>query len=214
MIDKPRDVVVIAPHSDDETIAAFSLMQRWQRGGTVVRVVVVTDGAASHRNSGKWPKPRLIAERRLETLRAMRSIGIPQQRVRLLGFPDGGLDSLSATERRRLVRALRHGREPDLVVIPSAYDSHPDHRDVASACREAWPPRVARLAYTVWPGSRGEPRSGAAATDIVASPFRKRRTLGLYRTQTGLIRDDPNGFHLTASQIAEKCGPFEQFQRG
>ena len=62
----PRCVLVIAPHPDDETIGAFALMARLRRRGVAVRILVVTDGGASHLASPTWPRRRLIRERQHE----------------------------------------------------------------------------------------------------------------------------------------------------
>ena len=181
-----------------------------RRVGIAVRIVVVTDGAASHRASATWPKPRLVAERRRETLRAAATMGVARDHVRFLGFPDGGLDSLSRADRAALVRRLARGPQPDLVVQPHGRDAHPDHRDVARACALAWPVRVPRLAYTVWStgAATGRPSSHLALPARVA---RKRAVLRLYRTQVGLVTDDPDGFALTQAQIRAMCGPFERY---
>ncbi len=135
-----RRAVIVAPHSDDETIAAHSLIQHLRRQGAQVTVIVVTDGSASHRKSRLWPKARLVAERRRETVRAMAGLGVPQGAVRFLSMPDGGLDSLTRHERNRLAQALGRGPVPDLVVVPDLRDAHPDHRDVAGACRSCMAP--------------------------------------------------------------------------
>lgn len=208
-----RSMVVVAPHSDDETIAAHSLIQRLRRQGTRVSVIIVTDGSASHRNSPSWPKARLVRERRRESLRALRAIGVPQQDVRFLDFADGGLDSLSPSERLRLARVLGRGRDPDLVITPDRTDAHPDHRDVAAACADAWPKRVRRWSYVVWRNPAAPSCDASAAVTLQASPTLKRMALRSYRTQTGLIDDDPRGFHLTAQEVSAKCGPTERFSR-
>ena len=209
-----RRVVVVAPHSDDETIAAHTLIERLRRRGADVSVIVVTDGSASHRNSPSWPRKQLIAERQRETVRAMAAIGVRQGNVRFLGFPDGGLYSLNGQDQRRLVRALARGPMPDLIIVPDRRDAHPDHRNVAAACAHAWPHRVARLPYIVWKRVDTPPVPPSRRVAFPANTCRKRSALRRYRTQTGLIHDDPDGFHLTTEQIAAMCGPTERFVRG
>ncbi len=71
-----------------------------------------------------------------------------------------------------------------------------------------------RLAYTVWTADEAGPVPAWRELSLPANGMRKRRALQLYRTQTGLIADDPDGFHLTPTQIATMCGPFERFVRG
>jgi LmbE family N-acetylglucosaminyl deacetylase len=96
-------LLVIAPHPDDESIAAAGLMQRVvERGGSVV-VVLVTAGdgyvpAVRRATRTASPAPdQFIAygERRVgESRAAMRAIDPRRISVELLGFPDGGLDRL------------------------------------------------------------------------------------------------------------------------
>ena len=86
-----RDVLVVAPHPDDEAIGAFGLMSALRRRGARLWVLVVSDGGASHPGSTAWPPARLVPERRRETRRAMATLGIPPSRVRFLGLPDGAL---------------------------------------------------------------------------------------------------------------------------
>jgi LmbE family N-acetylglucosaminyl deacetylase len=96
-------LLVIAPHPDDETLAAGGLIQAGVAAGSDVRVVVVSNG------DGQWmapeavlgrlrPRPRdyvLTGEvRQAETLEALRRLGVAPQAVSFLGYPDGGLERL------------------------------------------------------------------------------------------------------------------------
>lgn len=206
-----RHAVVVAPHSDDETIAAFHLICALRRLGARTDIIVVTDGAASHRNSTQWPKPRLVAERRRETLRAMAMAGVSRQRVDHLDLPDGGLRSLERQQIEAALRRLRRRPEPDLLVVPSVFDDHPDHRVVARLCDTAWPKRVRRLRYVVWPDTRDKARAPRSDFTVAGCALRKRFSMRRYRTQTGIITDDPNGFSLTPAMLARMCRNDERF---
>lgn len=96
-------VVVVAPHADDEVLAAGGLMQIALAQGLDVRVVFMTNGdgfpAAAAQLSGTLrPGPadyeRLGAWRQQESLAALTLLGVPSDNVRFLGFPDGGLADL------------------------------------------------------------------------------------------------------------------------
>jgi LmbE family N-acetylglucosaminyl deacetylase len=77
-----EQVIVIAPHPDDETLAAGGAIFDWTRGGLDVRVVIATDGARSHDH-------RDIARiRQAEALAAAEHLGVAQ-RVTFLNLPDG-----------------------------------------------------------------------------------------------------------------------------
>jgi LmbE family N-acetylglucosaminyl deacetylase len=99
-------LLVIAPHPDDETLGAAGLMQRVQRNGGRVSVAYITsgdgyvDGVELETNNLK-PKPSDFVdygEHRLrEALRALQAISISQKRLYVFGFPDGGLIDLLTT---------------------------------------------------------------------------------------------------------------------
>lgn len=205
-----RTALVLAPHPDDEAIAAFGLMRHLVRQGTAVRVVVVADGAASHPGSRRWPGRRLVAERRRETLRAMRRIGVCRGAVRFLGWPDGALDAAPPAMCRAVAREVRRMRAPALLVSPVVDDDHADHRAVARAAAIRCP-HVRRLGYEVWPvAQRPGPRRMLLLG--LATTAAKRHTIRSYRTQAGLIDDDPAGFAMTRAQIAAFSRPVERFR--
>ncbi|MET0375034.1 MAG: PIG-L family deacetylase, partial [Rhizorhabdus sp.] len=114
----PRRLLVVAPHPDDEAIGAHAMMTRLRRRGVAVRVVIVTDGAASHPSSARWPRRRLVAERRRESRRVLRQIGVAADAVTFLDLPDGRLHTRVADARRGLAREIA-GRGATLVMAPS-----------------------------------------------------------------------------------------------
>lgn len=205
----PRRLLVVAPHADDEAIGAYTMMTRLRRRGVAVEVVVVTDGAASHPSSQRWPRRRLVAERRRESRRVLHRIGVAAAAVTFLGLPDGRLHTRAAAARRGLARAIGN-RGPTLVVSPGPDDDHPDHRTVAACVEALRRPGVRALAYPVWPAGRNV--AGAGALFLSAQErLAKRRAVRRYRTQTGRITDDPDGFTMTRAQIAAFTGPREIF---
>lgn len=206
---RARRVLIVAPHPDDEAIGAFALIRRALRGGARVDVVVVSDGGASHPGSHRWPRKRLMPERRRETRRAMRHLGLAPDRLQFLGLPDGKLSTAPMLQ-DRLGRAVRRRRTPDLVVGPVPDDAHADHRAVADAlCRM---PRRGerRLGYGVWPAGASRRLRGLVIPVGPALPI-KRRVVRSYRTQAGLITDAEAGFAMTHRHINAFCRPFERF---
>lgn len=205
----PRRLLVVAPHPDDETIGAHTMMTRLRRRGVRIHVIVVTDGAASHPSSPSWPRQRLVAERRRESRRALRQIGVAADAVTFLDLPDGRLHTRAGAARRGLAQLVVN-RGSTLVVSPSPHDDHPDHRTVA-ACMDALPRHgLRKLTYPVWPA--GQKVAGARALYLTGQErLAKRCAIRRYRTQTGQITDDPAGFAMTVGQIAAFAGPRELF---
>ncbi|MBV8547403.1 MAG: PIG-L family deacetylase [Acidobacteria bacterium] len=134
--------LVIAPHPDDESIAAGGLLQRAIAAGGEVRVIVVTDG-----DNNPWPirylkkKARVTdadraewgALRREESRRALAALGVPTTASDFLGYPDRLLTTMARRGDLRVrdaIGALIESFAPSLLVIPSAFDLHPDHRAI------------------------------------------------------------------------------------
>jgi len=143
--------VVIAPHPDDETLAAGGLIQQILRTGGTVRVAVLTAGdgylEAAAALTGHDPPSQadyraLGAARAREIGDAMATLGV--QDLVLLNGPDDGLASLWGSDapytsprtgrgpftRAALLEALRSSTaevQPTLVVGPDPRDHHPDH---------------------------------------------------------------------------------------
>jgi LmbE family N-acetylglucosaminyl deacetylase len=127
-------LLVVAPHPDDETLGAGGLIQRVLARGGTVRVVLVTAGdgyveAVIHETGRPRPRPAdyiAYGERRLRearlALRALGGDGIHAEH--LLGFPDGGLESLLTAHWRR----THPERSPTTGATESPY-ADAEHRD-------------------------------------------------------------------------------------
>jgi LmbE family N-acetylglucosaminyl deacetylase len=201
-----RRAVIVAPHPDDEVIAGAGLIRALRRQGSDVRVIVVSDGAASHPGSTNWPRQRLVAARRTESLRALRRLAVLPDRVTFLGLPDGRLQGELARCSRALRRTLARGAA-DLLVGPAESDAHPDHQAVATALRRL--PRPARrLSYQVWPPRRG---NGMRERTVATNGASKRSLIQMHHTQLGAITDDPAGFAIAPHELAIFAHPIERF---
>jgi LmbE family N-acetylglucosaminyl deacetylase len=168
-IGRPRRVVVVAPHPDDEVLGAGGLIRRLAEEGSDLEILAVSDGEASHLGAGTT----LGAVRRAESVVALGRLGVRRARVTGLGLPDGRV-----TEHGEELRvALAHHLEgADLVLAPWSRDGHPDH----DACGLATTAVAActgtrTLAYLVWAWHWADPCS----EDI---PWRECRRFELDRT--------------------------------
>ncbi|MCX7012231.1 MAG: PIG-L family deacetylase [Candidatus Sumerlaeota bacterium] len=196
-------LMVIAPHPDDETLAAGGLMQQAAAAGAAVRVLFLTNG-----DNDPWPqraierrwrigaadRARWGERRRGEALAALAQFGIPEANALFLGYPDQGLtpglmagDDSAAD---RLADGIAEWR-PTLLVSPSLSDLHPDHSAAALFVRmalvrpsaEGGAPRM--LEYLIH--ARGERGAQGAAVVLPLSPEqveRKRRSILRHASQT------------------------------
>ena len=171
--------VVVAPHPDDETLAAGGLIQRILRTGGTVRVVVLTAGdgylEAAAALTGHDPPSRAdyraLGEARAREVReAMATLGVRD--LVLLGGPDDGLAPLWASDvpytsphtgrgpftKAALLDALRSSIaavQPTLVVGPDPRDHQADHAAAGRftmAAVEGGPTLLTYLLHDiVWP---------------------------------------------------------------
>ena len=132
-------LLIVAPHPDDESLAAGGLIQRALARGARVHIVFVTDG-----DNNPWPqrvlekrvrigareRERWGARRRGEAEQALRELGAEDAVVHRLGWPDGGVTWKLVDETQSAIaqwRALLAGIAPTLLVLPDLADGHPDH---------------------------------------------------------------------------------------
>jgi N-acetyl-1-D-myo-inositol-2-amino-2-deoxy-alpha-D-glucopyranoside deacetylase len=132
-------LLVVAPHPDDETIATGLLIQHVIAAGGEVRIVLLTAG-----DNNPWPQRWLErrvligaderlrwGQRRLAEIRqSMSCLGVPQDALRSLGWPDLGVTGLLLELTNHAVAALAAvigGFTPNLIALPSLADRHPDH---------------------------------------------------------------------------------------
>lgn len=96
-------LLVVAPHSDDEAIAAGGLIQDVIGRGGEVRVAIVTNGDGSLTGTmvgfrKLYPSAqdyvRSGIDRQRESLNAMAVLGVPEDHVLFLGYPDRGIAAL------------------------------------------------------------------------------------------------------------------------
>jgi len=136
-------VLIVAPHPDDESLAASGLIQRVTAEGGSVRVLFVTGGENNpwpqrflHRrwSIGDEDRKRWGALRQAEARRSLAMLGVAATAADCLGFPDHGLIRLARSNDPRPGQALARAvaeYAPTLVVSPSVFDLHEDHRAVS-----------------------------------------------------------------------------------
>ena len=218
-------VLVVSPHPDDESLGCGGLLALLAEAGRPGRVLIVSNGAASHPNSRTHPPARLAALRRDEAIAALRNLGMEPDRLVMLGLPDGavphdgpGFDA-AVTAMANLCR--RDGVEA--IAVSWEHDPHPDHlaswHMARAAAREAG---VRLLAYPIWGWRHLYPQIGplpplevdgpprGQRLDIAAVLPRKQAAVAAHVSQTTrLIGDDPHGFMLSPEVLALFERPWE-----
>ena len=194
------DVLVLAPHPDDETLGCGGAISAAVAAGTRVHVVIVTNGARSHPNSAAFPPARIAALRAAEATRAVAILTAGAERPIFLGYPDCAAPSDAAGAARVADRLSDVLRATTAVWTTWEGDPHVDHESTARLatrlCRGAG---ARHLAFPVWGRVGGE----APCPDrdrlirFATAPHRpaKAQALAAHRSQmTRMIDDDPEGF--------------------
>ena len=138
------EVLVIAPHADDEvlgvggTIARHTLVQNQQVG-----VLVVTDGASSQYGGSL----AAIRRRRQEAERAASVLGVKQ--IRHLNFPDMRLDGVAHVELNQAIEGVVEEYRPTIVYTPYP-DVNRDHALVFDSVMVATRPRPGQSVRAVY----------------------------------------------------------------
>jgi LmbE family N-acetylglucosaminyl deacetylase len=194
-------LLVIAPHPDDESLGCGALIAAAASEKRPIRIIVVTDGAASHPKSKQYSPQRLRAQREEESRAGVTALGVEPEFVRFLALPDGaapdsGLAADAAVE--AIVEEAHKARAASLFVT-WRNDAHADHQAVYKLARRAQKKlNGTRLfEYSIW--GRDLPRAvdlptGPSGWRFSVATFRSRKeaSIACYPTQVAnLIPDDP-----------------------
>lgn len=183
----------LAPHPDDETLGAGSLIAALNAAGCEVTNVFLTDGAASHIGAPGWTPKRIAGLRSREAAAALRSLGSTGRSLSLCwidGSPhDEGTPQFEAAVRRLV--ALCRAKGIRQVVTTWGGEPHCDHAAAALLLREvAWRLRIAPKYFLVWGWTLPDPDAllrpmGATAVPVPGYRACQRRALGCHRSQLG-----------------------------
>ena len=117
----PRRIVVLAPHPDDEVLTSAGVIADAVQAGDAVDVVIVTNGDYTCERNGYL--------RENESVAALARLGLAEEHVHFLGYPDGYLTQLAATplapiERRDSQGNCEHGNTTYAARGAGAHDEH------------------------------------------------------------------------------------------
>ena len=202
-------LLVIVAHPDDEAIGAGALLARYPSA----MVAHLTDGGGmddvSAQARGFRSRVEYAAARRAEVVTALALIGIPADRVRSLGIPDGeaGRRLVECCQR---IMGLMDELQPDVVLTHPYEGGHSDHDTVAFGVqlaagvlrREGGKSPIV-LELTSYHNSNGErvrgrflPRVGERVRTVVldaAARLRKSQMLARFTTQRDVVEKFPLG---------------------
>jgi len=214
------NVLILAPHPDDESLGCGGLIAACCAAGRPPCVLVLTDGVGSHPRSVSYPPAVLRATRETEARNAVAALGLGPDRIAFLGLPDTAAphDGV-AFDRAVQVIVWRAGiMGCATIAAPWQHDPHCDHlaaHRMAAAAAAAL--NLRHIAYPVWGWTLpGDDRLDAVVAggrlDIERHLPAKRRAIAAHVSQHGmLITDDPSGFRLPRQLLSVFDAPYEVF---
>ena len=169
-----RRILVLGPHTDDGEWGAGASIARWTSEGRDLWYVAFSAAEDSVREG--------LAKNvlRSEIIDASREIGIRPEQLRVLDFKVRYFPRDRQEILEEMVR-LRAEISPDLVVVPSSYDTHQDHKVISEEAFRAFK-RSSILGYEMPWNNRKIDLTYFQEVDE-GSLVRKTRAIAAYRSQ-------------------------------
>ena len=143
--------LILAPHADDESLGCGGLIAACCERGQQPVVAILTDGAASHPGSKRYPPARMRQLRAQEALQAVATLGLSSENLLFFNYPDTALPSSHAVSEQ--VAMLARDRGCRVMLAPWLHDPHCDHEAAAILARAA--ARRARCRLLSYPYGAG-----------------------------------------------------------
>jgi len=118
-----KNILIVAPHNDDEVLGCGGIMAKYIRKGLNVFVVVVTNG---HLGAPELFSKEGTERVRAEALAAHSFLGVKE--TIFLDFPAVNLDALPSYRLSLALSKVIREKEIDILYIPHRGDIHKDHR--------------------------------------------------------------------------------------
>jgi N-acetylglucosamine malate deacetylase 1 len=194
--------LILAPHPDDETLGAGTLLHHAAEAGQLAGLVYLTDGGGSHPEG----TARLRSVRRREASLALRRLSGQRIRPDWMGWHDGhphASNSIAFHRSALRLAAMIRARQVSGLAVSDPGDEHCDHvaafelaRAACGAARSA----VQLFTYSVWHGRICE---GCRVRSEPMPLGLRRSALAAHRSQlTGRMGA---GFRLPAPMRVMRC---------
>jgi LmbE family N-acetylglucosaminyl deacetylase len=124
-----RRLMCVLAHPDDESLGTGGTLARYAAEGVEISVVTATRGERGRfGDATDRPSPDVVGRtREAELHAAARELGVRD--VTILGYPDGGLDTVDAAEAQNVIADHLRRVRPQVVITfgPEGAYGHPDH---------------------------------------------------------------------------------------
>jgi len=120
-----KNIVIIAPHPDDEVLGCGATMSKLSKAGHSVYVLIASRGSARIYNQER------VEAVRLEALQAHQLLGV--KNTFFLEYPAPELDTVPLADIARDIAAIISQLQAEIIYLPHRGDIHNDHRIVFNA---------------------------------------------------------------------------------
>lgn len=141
-------VLIVAPHPDDEVIGCGGLIARLVGEGRTPHIIIMTGGEGSHRSCCLTSDNDIKTARRRLTRNALNILGVKEEYIHELDFPDGGISAThpEADKLSRLISEI----SPDMIFVPHWGEGWPDHINTAEIVKNMVSDDIKIYEYCVW----------------------------------------------------------------
>jgi len=124
------NIIVFAPHPDDETLACGGIIAKRLNDGYDVSIVFLTDGRNALSDLGVFSQPtplELKEIRKEETRRATKILGLSEGNLIFLDMEDGRLEECEEIVSEKIAEILKEKR-PKEIYFPQRKEYNVDHK--------------------------------------------------------------------------------------
>jgi N-acetylglucosamine malate deacetylase 1 len=214
----PGNVLVVAPHPDDDVIGCGGMMALLAKSGSAVFSLYVTAGRGCPAVPGAAGKKALAGIRQREAIAALNAVN-----ARGAVFFTYGSRAVQQGKKSEAVNAIRKVLtffRPESVYVPAPLDRHPTHLAVLNLTLIAlrsirgFVPRL--FGYSVWGGVYGV--KGLQAVDISSVAHLKKKAIRKHASQIafkaydeGILARNRYEAIFAETRVPEQCRYVESF---
>jgi LmbE family N-acetylglucosaminyl deacetylase len=172
------NVLILAPHPDDEVFGCGGAIMRHISQNDQVSVIIATDGHAAIIHENEQAKQKYISMRYQESEKAAHILGY--ENMDYWGFPDRELKYNKLTV-EKTIQSIQN-LQATVIYAPSIFEIHPDHFALAQIAIDA----VIATQTTLMMYEIGVPLHPNFLLEITELKSRKRQAMQCFSSQTQL----------------------------
>jgi LmbE family N-acetylglucosaminyl deacetylase len=129
---KPKTVLIIAAHPDDEILGCGGTMARLSEEGNEIHILIIAEGLTSRQEQrDRISKTNELSELSLAARKAAEIVGA--QSIEILDYPDNRMDSLDLLDIIKMIEKKIESLKPEIIFTHFPGDLNIDHRITAEA---------------------------------------------------------------------------------